>query len=344
MGESISIKERIKRIKPIISLYEAVFDPIHVIQKRCRARKASFHSYGKKNKDKVFMVIWNESPANALFSFILFKLGAFKYADQKGYIPIMDFKNHYAPMMQEPDKEGIENSWEYYFMQPDDGYSLDEVYESKRVYLYDRNAFKIPRYDTGIKLLTSKEELKEWNLYFNKYIRLQPLLNSRIEQEYKKFQDKKILGVAVRAAAYFSEINSQGTFSGHNRAPSCDELISIIEEKMEMWGYKYIFFVTEDRYYHERVKKHFNDHCLSIDRPLFNYFDNDGEPVTSFDSRIKEFSDSRIEEKNKDYISEIYLLARCDAIYSTIEGGTICAAILNGGKYKHSEFYCKGDL
>ncbi len=337
------IKSYIKQFKMITRLYEIIFTPIHASSMRRERRKQLFFSYGQKNPNKTFLIIRCDSERLGPFSFILFRLGVLKVAEKHRMIPVFDFKNIYMCMFQDEDRAGKENAWEYYFEQPVKVYSVDDVMKSKKVYLFDKDAFLIPRYDTGIKLLSSINDIKEWSYYFNKYIRLNERLTKRVEKEYEAFQNRKVLGIAYRALMAWGEATNCAGVRGHSRVPKFDELIRIIDDKLEEWGYECFFFMTEDRFFHNEISRKYKEKCITIERPLFNFF-YEGVPVTDLSVRDREFKDYTVRQKNEDYITEVYLLSKCDSLYATIEGGTICATIINGGRYKFAEYYRNGNI
>ena len=45
------------------------------------------------------------------------------------------------------------------------------------------------------------------------------------------------------------------------------------------------------------------------------------------------------QKKTKEYISEIYALAKCDHLLAGRSSGTLSAVIINGGLYKTSKLY-----
>ncbi len=338
------IKDFIKKSAMAIKLYEFIFSPVHAVHSRNKIRRESFHHYGNNNKNKVFLVIWNESGSVVgPFSFILFKLGVLKYADDHHMIPVMDMLNHYVPMMQPEEKKGIENAWDYYFEQPVAEYSLEDVYSSSRVYLYKKGAFDIPRYDTGLNLLNSPKDLAKWGYIFNKYIRPNSYLCERIESEYSRFEGKKVLGVAYRAFMDWGLRTADKSVNHHSKVPGLSELIEIIQNKLDSWKCERVFFVTEDRYCHDKISQIFGDKCITVKRPLYNYF-SEGTPILDSDYINKELNGYSVIQRNIDYMTEIFLLSKCDSFYATVEGGSICASIINGGRFTNAQYYDEGDI
>lgn len=115
---------------------------------------AGYHSFGNKNADKKFYVIWRRNYGSGFFSNYSLVLAHTIKALEMGCIPVVDFKNFKT--LYNKDYEN-ENAWESYFekLSP---YSLDLVYESKNVYFCDGGfpkgfSFNIPLIDPKRKYL-----------------------------------------------------------------------------------------------------------------------------------------------------------------------------------------------
>ena len=65
-------------------------------------------------------------------------------------------------------------------------------------------------------------------------------------------------------------------------------------------------------------------------------------PAQDVEEINREYEGCTVKEKTIEYIAETYLLASCDSLYSTINGGAQFAYIINGGQYKKLEIYNEG--
>lgn len=107
-----------------------------------------------------------------------------------------------------------------------------------------------------------------------------------------------------------------------------------------MWGYDSFFLVCDDREYSERIAEAFGKECIRMNRPLQHYFHN-GVPVEDENVDV-EYKDYTIQKRNEDYITECFLLARCDSLLSWIASGAQFSYLLNKTKYKFLEVHDEG--
>ena len=323
-----------KRIKGKLKWWTHIFVIWFTVKKH--------YNYGPKNKDKVFFLIpWTEKK-HGLFSMILYLLPCIIYGVEKGYIPVVDLKNSYMPMLQDPENEGKENAWEYYFEQPFSPYAIDDVYQSRHVVLKIDEFCAVKQPDWRAIFPADNETLKYWSSMFHTYIRPQPALKKRIENiAQEMLNNRKVMGISIRAGYRSGMMRKVELLNGHKRQPSCEEVIAIIEQKLKEWSYNEFFLACDDREYHDEIEKYFEKKCLSMKRRLKHYFVN-GRPFENEEELKCEYKGSSIRETTEEYITETYLLSLCDSLYSTGGGGSEFAYFINGGRYKHVELYDDG--
>ena len=93
-------------------------------------------SFGELNKDKTFYVVRTDSTQEwGIARAACMVLNNIEYAQERGWIPVVDYKNYYLCNSQDEEDRGKKNAWEEYFEQPDTAYSLEEVYHSRNVVL-----------------------------------------------------------------------------------------------------------------------------------------------------------------------------------------------------------------
>lgn len=342
-------KERLKNSKWLVNAYETVMNPLHALRyivKRKMARliesmkKSEIISYGDKNADKTFVILTPFSKCG-IYSTILLNLPYIECIRRKGYYPIMDFQNYYNSMIQDEDKKGVENAWTYYYKQMD-GFKIEEVYQSKNVILeWNRlKRVRIPNWNEKIPL--SDREMKRWSKVLVDNLYLTDTIEQRVNNFKEKiFQDRKVLGVGIRAGYRALMLRKHPVIEGHPQVPDCEEMIHIVENKMKEWNYHYIFVSCDDREYFDKFRAHFKDRCLFMERALLHYFDNDYANIEWKDIG-KELNTVSIRMQQEQYVEEIHLLAQCDSLYCCKGGGYQFAYILNGGKYKYFEAYNEG--
>ena len=218
------------------------------------------YCFGTKNEDRVFYLIsWREKK-HGIYSMILYLLPHIIYAVGKSYIPVIDLKNSYMPLLQDKDKEGKENAWEYYFEQPFAFYSIDDVYQSRHVVLKVDELHRIKQPDWREIFPTDNDILKYWGSMFRSYIRLQPSLRIRVEETAKALLgDREIVGISVRAGYLAGMMRNSELYNGHRRQPLYEEFIKIIERKLQEWSYDAFFLACDDREYHDGIKNYFGE-------------------------------------------------------------------------------------
>ena len=266
-------------------------------------------------------------------------------ADDRGMIPIIDMQNYHSALWQSEDKKYKENAWEYYFSQPG-GYSLEDIANAKKIVLsFGVDAKELPSHKD---IYFNKNEIEKWNGIYKKYIRLNDEVTQYMRGYEEKFDMKnnKILGVSVRRGINWGHVTkdeyvSKGvSFAGYSEQPELEQVIEDIDHLMKEWECQYVFVVTDDQESIEVIRDKMQTKVLFVDRRRQAYF-QDGKPK----KKIEPFGGSyEIAQKNKfqdglDYMTEIFLLAKCDSILCGRTSGNAAAFVINGNQYKHVKVY-----
>lgn len=362
------IKEILKKSHLIVALYERYAETFRIYLDKIRRNKV--YHYGDKNVDKTFFLIsFKPGGAETMYSrmgiyslTMCFALPFIDFALKRGWIPVIDLKDSYVPALQDIGRMNLENAWEYYYEQPIEGISLEEVYQSRRVLngWYWRHEVTGPLWNAAFpqiaraleqrrsenfqdKAVQEEQELKYWHEIITKYIRLNKNLEKRfVVEKNKVFKScHKVLGVGIRAEYRIGIEKDDPLYNNHPKQPSCDEMMNIIENKMNTWGCDGIFVSCDDREYLKKFISHFGDKCCYMERRRMNFFLSD-ETVAPEENWLAEFEGVTRREQTEEYIIETYLLAQCECLYCGIAGGTEFAFFLNGGRYEHVETYDKG--
>lgn len=167
-------------------------------------------SLGNENEDKVFFVT-KVGGALGLAGMASIVCKNVLYAQEKGYIPIVDStsQNQYL----EPKEVGKVNAWEKFFEQPA-GYGLQDIKNSKNVIITQNN---------------KNMQLPNTNSY--KFLKLKPDLKSQVDK-YRSIYLKsshKLLGVLFRGTDYLRAF-------GHPIQPSLDAMVLTVKNKLVEWG------------------------------------------------------------------------------------------------------------
>lgn len=223
------MKDLLKKSKFIVQVYEYCAIKFRrfkrVFQKDC------ITTYGEKNRQKKFYLIYSENVYAGLYSTIFSILPQIEYARRKKYIPVVDLKHYYLPMMQDEIKKGEENSWEYYYKQPG-GITLDEVYQSKNVISMLKLGYEIIVPDWKKMMPANKRVLKYWNNMILQNIVPNDIVQKKInETRQKLFSGKdKILGVGIRAEFRSGMMRKDAVFNNHPKVSSCEDYLDIVEK------------------------------------------------------------------------------------------------------------------
>lgn len=218
--------------------------------------------------------------------------------------------------------DGDINPWDEFFIQPDQ-MNLEKNKKQKVVpsdfsdieYWLDYNVMN-----------SSREKIREYNVFFNKYIKLNARLQKIYEDELRRIKmsaSGKILGIKVRSTDYQPEIIP----SGHFVQATAVEVIEYAKDIIQHYGYKNIFLATETQEVLDLFKKAFPD-LLYYDCKLIEHYS--GGIAVEASARAAGKIQSGI-----DYIITTYLLASCDSLVASKNGGAAMAVVINGGKYEN---------
>lgn len=296
--------------------------------------------FGDQNKDKTFYVIRTDSTQEwGIATACIMVLNNIVYAERKGWIPVVDYKNCFLSNCLDEWERGKRNAWEEYFEQPAD-YSLEEVYNSRHVVLGPLRGQPVGSLSWND---VNDMYAERYSPYFeaaHKYIRLKPEILQRAESIRGTFLEKtggrKILGMGMRVGLYWAELTNCKNYLHHPKGVSIDEYIQSAYKYMDNFNCEYIFVSCEDRYGLERMKQEFGEKCLYVEnRTLLRYFDDQGNALMKPEERRAEIDQESIVKRSIDYMTEIYILSKCDSIYRVSGGGATLACLLNNRKYEH---------
>lgn len=306
-------------------------------------------SYGDDNPNKTFYVIRPyyflepndlilNNVANLLTQYY-YCLQKLSYAIENDYVPVVDWE-HFGrlPHSENYPVNGTENSWEYYWTQPSD-FTLAEVYKSKNVILSTQNvgAFGyIPSVAMTPPYKKYAEQLSKLCPKYSRFVQFNEKTQKYIDNMYNNLfpKDFNVLGVVLRGTAYGVHATQ---FSSHPKQVSIDELIINVKYYMEKWEYEYCFFVNEVQEIVEKMKKEFGDKIIIMPRLRDSITrKTDGSQLNPM------YFDGQRYKTNLDYVTEIALLSKCDALIGSMSSGTRTALIWNENKYAHINIFDKG--
>lgn len=293
----------------------------------------NIQTFGSKNKDKTIVIIGREGKTYGLFWYYNYYIQYIREIVNRGFFPVIDMKN-FVNIYLEESEIGHVNAWEYYFEQPVN-ISVEEAYESA-------NVIEVPQDVTYI----SEGNFAVGNVYYNKevrkifheiglkYIRLNNKMKNKINYQYecliksKKDAGKKILGVLYRGTDF---VNIKPYL--HCIQPTIEQCINETKDLFDKWKCDYIYMASDDEVAINEMWQTFGDKFICYERKRFSNTNNTRLAFIPFERENDRYI------KGYDYLTEIYLLSKCDSIIAGKAGGTVGALILNGCQYEHEYFF-----
>jgi len=174
-------------------------------------------------------------------------------AEYLGFVPVVYYQPQGCLYAEDEEVNGTSNPFEYYFEQVSD-VSVEDVYESARVFLYEaahstrieaRLGNMNPNMPGGY-LVNNDIYMSEMGRVFKKYMRLNQVVGNQVSTDMQQlspdgWEGEKTLGVHIRGTDY--ALN----WVNHPNMVTADEFIQAIDEVMETYAYKYIFLATDDK-------------------------------------------------------------------------------------------------
>ncbi len=179
----------------------------------------------------------------------------------------------------------------------------------------------------SMEFYTNEWAVKYWRELYNKYIVLNDETCNYIEMQYKNVfkGEEKILGCILRGTDYVERRANK-----HPVQPLPEELIEEAENVMQKFQYHKLFLATEDERILEKFKRVFGEKLLYVDQQRY---DNGTVPLALQEQFAKK-TNRRMEGMN--YLSAIYLLAKCRALIGGRCGMTTISFLISTGyEYVH---------
>lgn len=199
-----------------------------------------YKSFGDKNPDKIFFVIYRTPYEAGFFSNFAHVIGHLKLIENTNLIPVVDFKNFKTFYNTNEPINGTENAWEYYFEQISP-YSLEEVYQSKNVLFCDG------KYPHSVDFFG--EDIPD---LYKKYFKLKPEILQEFKKYEKEFEGNKVLGIHFRG----KDIN---IFPGHSFGMTEKQVFKYTDEIIEKFGVNKIFVATDEKKYLDAIIAKYGD-------------------------------------------------------------------------------------
>lgn len=270
-------------------------------------------SFGEKNQEKnIYFIDLGGDKGAGLGAYLRQTLYGLFEADRLGFIPVIFYQPQGCLYAEAEKVNGTDNPFEYYFKKTSD-ISIEEVYESARVFLY--NPCHSLRVEHELGNLTTEGfagyfvndvYTEKMAHVWKKYIRLNEIVRNKIHDDMRqltldKWERRKILGVHIRGTDY--ALN----WENHPNMVTAEEYIKAIDEIFLKYDYQYIFLATDDKrclaalckkygekliYYKDvaRGERALNIAMEKNDRPMHHYLNG------------------------LEVVRDMYTLARCDSL------------------------------
>ena len=288
-------------------------------------KRERHYSYGSENLDKTFYIISYDYDTQGLFAIVKSVLSHIMYAVDKGWIPVVDLKNHKSQY-----KEGDENTWELFFEQPG-GFSLSDIEKSHNIIKSYYGMYPNNTYDFYVDILDYPSKYERISKIYKEYIRPNAKTLSVMNSMKKNLEiDNNTLGVLCRGTDYLLRKPHN-----HPRQPQPETVIHDAKKFIEEHRYDKIFVATEDAEILNLFVREFGEKLKYIDQPRIELTKD-----KNFISDIELSADRRYEIA-LNYYTALYILSNCTAIIAGRTAGTLGAVFMSEG-YRYSHFYNLG--
>lgn len=302
-----------------------------------RIRQVLFHnichechaSFGNQNGDRLFYVIRCPKDDLGFFGLYNYVVDYMKKAISMNAEPVVDWKYYPNNYISEDNLVGKENVWEYFFENPT-GISIDEVYRSKNVIMGGCE------WITSLGEVHSYDNIKGSHEIIKKYVRLNEETKEYVKREYERLNmaSYRVLGVKCRGTDF---VETKPKF--HTIPPNVNQIVEKIQEVQDEWGgYEKVFVATEDENMFKELYKHYQEKMMFCETSTRIGSANGQWLNRVFDG---ETMIGKKRQAMQEYLREIYLLARCDALIAPVIGGTLGAVRIKGG-FENQYFFKLG--
>lgn len=285
-------------------------------------------SYGSLYGSLTFYVIRIRPINSSWGGLMMWVIQQLKVAEDRGYIPVIDF-SYFWNIFFEEGEIGLINPWEYYFEQPT-RFSLQAAYHAQNVVLGDATVYGCGTEGMS-RLLDDAGTFQEWVRIFHKYVHMSKRIEKKCMSIYESLirPEWRILGVNYRGTGY--RVCPVDEF----RQPDTEKLLQKTAELLEQWNCDHIFLSTEDKGGVEMFRERFGGKVIYTERERYE------STVVRFETNgFNREYDAYF--KGEDYLTDIFILSKCNCLLSGRCG--ILAAVLpmNGGKYEERYIYDLG--
>lgn len=237
----------------------------------------------------------------------------------------------YIPFVELADRKDGWTNWDTFFEQQ---FGLDLYNVGHNTVISQR---EIGNIRVTYEVPFNEEKLKVWRKIYKDYVVFNEESKRYLDTEYNSlFKGKgKILGVKTRG----SDFTILKPF-GHPIQPAIQDVITLCKEKINEFGYEYIYLASEEKLVEDLFEANFPGKVIVNKRVYYdeimklNNFQNAWQIHTNNELEIK--------ARGLEYLSSIYLLSKCNALIGGNCGGSMAALFMNDGGYTYWKLFDLG--
>ena len=281
-------------------------------------------TFGSENPGITFYVIGQKERTGGLWWIINKVLMHLAYADDMGYIPVVDYKSFWTQYHNDGELGKI-NIWEIFFCQPSD-YNLDDISKSKNIIISDKKAAPSKKYLMGnTDFYEDPSRLAYFKKLFKKYIKFS--VDSKIYLEEQKDaiipKNSRVVGVLCRGSDYLLKKPKD-----HPVQPDPAMVIEHTLKVKKEYKCDYVFVATEDAEILELFKGEFGNSLLYVNQRRVKKEDMENSTLV-VDVMKNSKQDKYVMGLN--YLLATYILSTCNCFIGGRTGGTKGVLLMQEG-------------
>lgn len=291
-----------------------------------------FHKFGK-NEQETYYVIRCDLPACGLFAIYMYVLDHLAYAEDHGYIPVLDSQRYEWLYQEDKAVCGIKDPWQYYF----------EPFEKTwRSCLFDKNVIWAPirflRYkgiyyykEKEANVLPTKERIAELNHLVSKYIHFRPEIQKELDEKVEELRKyRRVLGVHVRGTDMYSAGKQHPVPTGETK--DFTKIDAILKEH----NLEGIFLCTDTESTIHLFQEKYGDRLLYTASVRQR---DDSQTGVHVDKSLGKQRKNHKYLLGKEVLTDMFLLAHCDVLLCGPSNVGFVAMIYNCNAYDKI-YYC----
>lgn len=270
------------------------------------------------NSELSFCVFERQNQMAGTFSDYIYFLSCIECGLAKGLIPVIDRCSTQNVFLSNFPGE---NTWEFFFEQPMN-YRLNEL---------DGTVYRCFESGMPISLLHCRENhvIAYWRSIAKEYIRFNDEMKRYLSDFTPILNGKRTLGVSIREGYTRHFEKDPGSVVGHMRQADTKQVLKDAEEILKTWNCDYIFLTCQTNETIRAFRERFGNRLLTIERKLCNYEElAEGKSAAMFSQNVR--SRNQLQHE-REYITEIYLLSRCQTLLCSENSGSEGAFIMSEG-------------